>query len=99
MPSRFIVFALTAALASLTGCGPASAEAQELDQARGTLLTAAVGAQTSADLVFAKVAPSQILHVSVTGHDSNDGSSARPWRTIARALALLNPGQAAYVHA
>lgn len=38
-------------------------------------------------------------YVSIKGSDANPGTRARPWRTIGKAMAALQPGQTAYVRA
>jgi alpha-N-arabinofuranosidase len=38
-------------------------------------------------------------HVSVSGSDNNDGSSAHPFKTISRAAELAQPGDVVTVHA
>jgi parallel beta-helix repeat protein len=39
------------------------------------------------------------FYVSPTGHDRAPGTLRRPWRTLGHAMAVLRPGQAAYVRA
>jgi hypothetical protein len=39
----------------------------------------------------------RVFYVARSGRDSNPGTSARPWRTIQRALSRLKPGQRALV--
>ncbi|NMO14094.1 DUF1565 domain-containing protein [Pyxidicoccus fallax] len=42
----------------------------------------------------------KVFHVSLTGNDSTgDGSSTRPWRTVARAVRGLAAGSTVYIHA
>ncbi len=41
---------------------------------------------------------SATFHVALSGSDSNDGSSARPWRTIQRAADLVPAGSTVQVH-
>ena len=44
------------------------------------------------------VAPAKELHVSVRGIDTNDGSAAKPFKTISAAARLAQPGDAITVH-
>lgn len=73
-----------------------------------------IGAQASADVKFADLAPPQpgsanAFHVDPDGKDnsantaddgsdSNPGSTDKPWRTITKAAQTLTSGQVAYVH-
>jgi hypothetical protein len=49
--------------------------------------------------LFAQSAAATEFHVSVNGDDSNDGSAARPLRTISAAAKLAQPGDTITVHA
>ncbi len=42
-------------------------------------------------------APLRSFYVSLFGNDANPGTSTHPWRTIAKAVATLRPGDAAYI--
>lgn len=44
---------------------------------------------------------SQVRHVSPAGSDTNDGTAARPWKTIQHAVktSQLGPGMTLYIHA
>ncbi|MDQ3912307.1 MAG: hypothetical protein M3305_11170, partial [Actinomycetota bacterium] len=72
-----------------------------------------IGAQSSADIGFANLAPPQsesnVFHVDPNGADNvagtvddgsddNAGTKDRPWKTIAKAAKTLTQGQVAYVH-
>lgn len=61
---------------------------------RGKLL-AAVAALFVAVSVDASA---QVFHVTVTGSDTNPGTQAAPWRTVAKAAQTLIAGQTAVVH-
>src|SRR5512138_1155799 len=39
-----------------------------------------------------------VLHVDPKGDDANDGSAAKPWKTIAAAIKKLTPGATLYLH-
>src|SRR5688572_3880394 len=41
---------------------------------------------------------SRVLHVRPTGSDTAAGTAAAPLKTVRRAVALLRPGEAAYLH-
>lgn len=44
-------------------------------------------------------APAAVHHVSgVTGNDAGDGSEARPWQTIGKAVHSIQPGDTVVVH-
>ncbi len=62
------------------------------------LPAATVGAQALPDLSFAEVPATGELHVSPDGDDAADGSAAAPFRTLARAVAALEPGLAVVAH-
>ncbi len=73
-----------------------------------------IGAQASADVKFADLAPPQpgsanAFHVDPDGKDNrantaddgsdaNPGSTDKPWKTITKATQTLTRGQVAYVH-
>ncbi|MBA2715210.1 MAG: right-handed parallel beta-helix repeat-containing protein [Rubrobacteraceae bacterium] len=83
-------------------------------EAQVSLLTQdQIGAQPSADIGFAKLAPPQsgsdVFHVDPDGadnavgtaddgSDANPGTRERPWKTITKAAQTLTQGQVAYVH-
>lgn len=48
-------------------------------------------------LVVALASSAATYHVSTAGNDSNDGSEGSPWRTIAKALPLVSPGDTVLV--
>lgn len=60
-----------------------------------------VGAQARPDLGWAGRTPTGQIHVAQTSaaNDANPGTPSAPVRTIARGLALVQPGQAVVVHA
>ncbi|MBL7064963.1 MAG: right-handed parallel beta-helix repeat-containing protein [Anaerolineae bacterium] len=41
----------------------------------------------------------QVYHVATTGHDSNPGTEAQPFRTISKGISVLGPGDTLYVKA
>jgi hypothetical protein len=43
--------------------------------------------------------PGPVRYVSPRGSDANPGTIGRPWRTLAKAMSALRPGQTAYVRA
>jgi hypothetical protein len=43
-------------------------------------------------------AKAAVLHVDPKGDDANDGSAAKPWKTIAAAAKKLKPGATLYLH-
>ncbi len=47
---------------------------------------------------FARAASAAEFHVSVTGNDNNDGSAAKPYKTISKAARIAQPGDAITVH-
>ncbi|MEI8375707.1 MAG: right-handed parallel beta-helix repeat-containing protein [Planctomycetota bacterium] len=47
---------------------------------------------------LAHAASAAEFHVSVTGNDNNDGSSAKPYETISKAARIAQPGDAITVH-
>ncbi len=55
-----------------------------------------IGGRSSNSLPFT-VRPGGIYFVSTSGDDSNDGSFARPWRTIAKAKNTIAAGDIAYI--
>jgi len=61
----------------------------------GVLIAVSLPACVADDL-FAIAASG--FHVAQDGDDANDGSRARPWRTIQRAADALRPGETVYVH-
>jgi len=62
-------------------------------------LLSGVGAQALPDLVFQARTPTRTFYVAMSGSDSNDGSSLRPLRTIAKAISVVQAGQAIQVRA
>jgi len=45
-----------------------------------------------------RVLPAREIHVAVKGSDSNDGSPAKPYRTISAAAQVAQPGDTVTVH-
>ena len=62
------------------------------------LKTSAFCALVAQAFVWAPLpAQSAVFYVSTTGSNTNPGTSASPWRTIAHAVAKMNPGDTTYV--
>ncbi|HZH03686.1 MAG TPA: right-handed parallel beta-helix repeat-containing protein [Myxococcaceae bacterium] len=85
------------------GCGEGTleAETEEMDSRSSEEfgLVSTAGAQATPDTAYAGRNPTTIFHVAVGGNDNNPGTSARPWRTLTKAVRTLTAGQGAYVHA
>ena len=52
-----------------------------------------------AGMTFLTAAPAALIHVSPSGSDTNNGSLATPFQTIAKALATAQPGDSVELHA
>lgn len=50
-------------------------------------------------VVSISVGNAQNVHVATHGNDTNDGSLDRPFRTVARAIQALSPGDTCFLHA
>src|SRR3954451_9180422 len=73
------------------------ASAQPATAAVGLVPASSIGAQTQPNLGFLTHRPTTVLHVATTGSDANPGTADRPWRTIAKAVSVLQPGQGVVV--
>jgi hypothetical protein len=57
------------------------------------------GAASLPNLGYLETPLGQTFHVAVTGDDQNPGTAGLPWRTLGKAVATLQAGQTAFVHA
>jgi hypothetical protein len=71
----------------------------ERHQATGGLGAPDAGAAATPDLGYLAAPIAQTFHVSPLGNDAHPGSADQPWRTVSKAVASLQAGQAAVIHA